>query len=63
MCGLPFPTALSAEHEAGKTRYIQYIEATFTTRAMANPALRLLGPVLRGAVGEFLFVTFLNRTD
>ncbi len=63
VCGLPFPAALSADHETGKTRYVQYVDATFTTRAMANPTLGLLGPILRGVVGEFLVVTFLNRTD
>jgi hypothetical protein len=45
-----------------KLRYIQYTDGTFTTPALANPALGILGPVLRGVVGEFLVVTFLNRT-
>ena len=31
-------------------------------RALPHPTLGLVGPVLRGGVGEFLAVTFLHRT-
>ncbi len=62
VCGLPLPPAVVANRTREKLRYIAYTDATFTTRLIQNPALGLLGPVLRGVVGEFLAVTFLNRT-
>ena len=46
-----------------KLRYSQYTDATFTVKAPENPSLGILGPVLRGVVGDYLAVTFLNRTD
>jgi hypothetical protein len=42
-------------------RYVQYTDATFSTKLFQNPRLGIMGPVLRGVVGEFLAVTFLNR--
>ncbi len=63
VCGLPLPAALLANRATGKTRYVHYTDASFGARAFAEPALGILGPVLRGVVGEFLVVTFLNRTD
>jgi FtsP/CotA-like multicopper oxidase with cupredoxin domain len=62
VCGLVLPPALVAHAVREKLRYIQYTDATFTTRVPQNPSLGLLGPVLRGVVGEFLAVTFFNRT-
>lgn len=63
MCGKPLPPPLVANRRAGKLRYIQYTDATFTTKMFPNPRLGILGPVLRGVVGDFLAVTFLNRTS
>lgn len=63
VCGLQLPPPLLRERKAGKVRYVQYTDATFTAQVIAQRSLGLLGPVLRGVVGEFLVVTFLNRTD
>lgn len=62
MCGFTFPPAVVANLSRTKLRYFQYTDATFTVRALTNPALGVLGPVLRGVVGEYLAITFLNRT-
>jgi len=47
-----------------RARYIEYTDATFTTkkpRAAEWEHLGILGPVIRGQVGDILQVTFLNR--
>jgi hypothetical protein len=45
-----------------KTRYIEYTDDSFTT-SKAQPAwLGLLGPVIRGEVGDTIYVHFLNRS-
>jgi hypothetical protein len=45
-----------------KTRYIEYTDDSFTT-SKAQPAwLGLLGPVIRGDVGDTIYVHFLNRS-
>jgi manganese oxidase len=62
ICGGPLPPPVAAERKSGKLRYVQYTDATFTARVIPNPALGILGPVLRGVVGDYLAVTFLNRT-
>jgi FtsP/CotA-like multicopper oxidase with cupredoxin domain len=58
---LPLPPDLLARPTASKVRYVQYTDATFTCRALDTPRLGIVGPVLRGVVGEYLAVTFLNR--
>ncbi len=63
ICGLPLPSPVVRNRKAGKLRYVQYTDATFTTRAIPERSLGIMGPALRGVVGEFLAVTFLNRTD
>lgn len=63
VCGNPLPPPVARERKAGKLRYVQYTDATFTARVIPNRSLGIMGPVLRGVVGEFLVVTFLNRTD
>jgi hypothetical protein len=63
MCGRPLSPAVEASRVASKLRYHQYTDATFRARAMPTHSLGILGPVLRGVVGDFLVVTFLNRTD
>ena len=63
VCGMPLPPTLTRNPKAGKLRYVQYTDATFTAKAIRNPALGIMGPVLRGVVGETLAVTFLNRTS
>lgn len=46
-----------------KVRYVQYTDSTFTTRVEQPPWLGILGPILRGVVGDTLKVTFRNATD
>lgn len=54
----PFGDQLTYE----KVRYIQYTDATFTTPVPQPSWLGILGPVIRGVVGDTLKVTFLNRS-
>ncbi len=62
ICGMtPSPDVIS-RHVIGKVRYFQYTDATFTERVPETPRLGILGPVLRGVVGDYLEITFLNRT-
>lgn len=63
ICGTPLPPSAASNHErVSKLRYVQYTDATFTARMLPTPRLGIMGPVLRGVVGETLAVTFLNRT-
>lgn len=61
VCGKPLPPPVLIQRQVGKIRYVQYTDATFTTKVFQNPRLGILGSVLRGLAGEFLAVTFLNR--
>ncbi|MES2693410.1 MAG: multicopper oxidase domain-containing protein [Verrucomicrobiota bacterium] len=63
LCGGPLPPQVARQRKSGKLRYVQYTDATFTTRVLPTRSLGILGPMLRGVVGEFLAVTFFNRTD
>lgn len=63
VCGRPFPPTLEKERTSSKTRYVQYTDETFETKVRETPSLGIMGPVLRGQVGDFLAVTFLNRTQ
>jgi FtsP/CotA-like multicopper oxidase with cupredoxin domain len=46
-----------------KYHYVQYTDDTFKTPVKQPPWLGILGPIIRGVVGDTLEVTFLNRTD
>jgi len=61
VCGMPLPPEVVLQHKVWKVRYFQYTDATFTQRVPQASRLGILGPVLRGVVGEYLAVTFLNR--
>jgi FtsP/CotA-like multicopper oxidase with cupredoxin domain len=62
ICGMvPSPNVLGY-HRVRKARYVQYTDATFTQAVPEQPRLGILGPALRGVVGEYLEITFLNRT-
>lgn len=63
MCGGALTPDYQRERQSGKVRYFQYTDATFATKVVETPSLGILGPVMRGMVGEFLVVTFLNRTS
>jgi FtsP/CotA-like multicopper oxidase with cupredoxin domain len=63
ICGKPFPPTFAGRRRGGKIRYIQYTDESFQAKIIETPRLGLLGPVLRGVVGDYLAVTFLNRTS
>lgn len=63
VCGKPLPPPLEGHQRVGKVRYVQHTDATFASRVFDTERLGILGPVLRGVVGETLAVTFLNRTS
>ncbi len=60
---LPLPPDLEERPSAAKVRYVEYTDATFATRVLDIPRLGITGPVLRGVTGEYLSVTFLNKSD
>jgi manganese oxidase len=62
ICGMTPSPIIQAAHLARKARYFQYTDATFKTRVPQLPRLGILGPILRGVVGDYLEITFLNRT-
>jgi hypothetical protein len=61
VCGMPLPVDIVLQHKIWKVRYFQYTDGTFTKRVPQPARLGILGPVLRGMVGDYLEVTFLNR--
>jgi manganese oxidase len=61
VCGMPLTPDVLQKHSVWKARFFQYTDGTFTKRAPETSRLGILGPVLRGVVGEYLAVTFLNR--
>lgn len=64
LCSAGRPPYLDeANRRVMKMRYVQYTDASFTTKCLPVPRLGILGPVLRGVVGDYLKVTFLNRTS
>ncbi|HEY2082330.1 MAG TPA: hypothetical protein VGI88_06055, partial [Verrucomicrobiae bacterium] len=62
ICGMTPSANVLAWHLVRKARYFQYTDGTFTQRVPQASRLGILGPVLRGVVGEYLEITFLNRT-
>lgn len=62
ICGMTPSANVLAWHLVRKARYIQYTDGTFTQRVPQDPRLGILGPTLRGVVGDYLVITFLNRT-
>jgi hypothetical protein len=63
ICGEPLRSPLKENRKAVKYRYFAYTDSTFTAKVKSEPSLGILGPVLRGVVGDYLAVTFLNRTS
>ena len=64
ICGaVPTTPQREVSTRARKLRYVQYTDDTFTTRVSKDLRLGIVGPVLRGVVGEYLAVTFLNRSE
>ncbi len=62
ICGMTPSADVLAKHLVRKVRYFQYTDASFTQRVQQSPRLGILGPVLRGVVGDYLEITFFNRT-
>jgi len=63
ICGEPLRSPLNENRKAVKYRYFAYTDSTFSAKVKSEPNLGILGPVLRGVVGDYLVVTFLNRTS
>ncbi|MCI0744030.1 MAG: multicopper oxidase domain-containing protein [Verrucomicrobia subdivision 3 bacterium] len=63
ICGQPVPPPILTRRRGSKIRYVEYLDESFSTRAFPERRLGIMGPVLRGVVGDFLVVTFLNRTS
>jgi hypothetical protein len=61
VCGLPLTPSVIQRHNVWKVRYFQYNDGSFTKRVPQLSRLGILGPVLRGVVGQYLEVTFLNN--
>lgn len=57
---IPQPWTLRLEWP--KTRFIEYTDATFSTRKPQPEWLGILGPIIRGEVGDEIVVEFLNRS-
>ncbi len=62
ICGMTPAPNVQALHLVRKARYFQYTDGTFKQRVPQPSRLGILGPVLRGVVGEYIEITFLNRT-
>ena len=60
---MPLSPAVVAQRKNSKLRYVQYSDQTFQTRLIQPPRLGIMGPVLRGVVGDYLVITFLNRAN
>ncbi len=63
VCGKTPPPQVMAKRAGERLRYVEYTDARFDARMLPNERLGILGPVLRGVGGDFIVVTFLNRSD
>src|SRR5205085_3754665 len=43
VCGRPLPPPVLLQRHVGKMRYVQYTDASFTTKVFQNPRLGILG--------------------
>ena len=62
VCGKVFPPTLLLNRVSWKIRYVQYADPNFSARVLPSDRLGIMGPVLRGVAGEYIAVTFLNRS-
>ena len=60
--GHPIPQPWAKQTKWQKIRYIEYTDATFTVRKPQPEWLGILGPIIRGEVGDTIIVDFLNRS-
>jgi hypothetical protein len=58
---IPYPW--TSKTLGAKTRYIEYTDATFSTRKPQPDWLGILGPVIHAEVGDTILVAFLNRSQ
>jgi FtsP/CotA-like multicopper oxidase with cupredoxin domain len=59
--GRQIPLPWAGRTQWNKTRYIEYTDGTFSVRKPQPDWLGILGPVIRGQVGDTIVVDFLNR--
>jgi hypothetical protein len=55
------PRPWTSQTRWAKTRFIEYTDATFSTRKPQPPWLGILGPVIRAEVGDSIVIDFVNR--
>jgi hypothetical protein len=60
--GRPLPEPWTQRTKWPKTRFFEYTDATFSVRKPQPEWLGILGPVIRGEVGDEIVVDFYNRT-
>jgi hypothetical protein len=60
--GRPIPQPWAKQTKWPKTRYIEYADATFKVRKPQPEWLGIMGPIIRGEVGDEIVVDFLNRS-
>jgi hypothetical protein len=63
MHGGVIPQPWTTQTRWPKTRYIEYTDATFSTRKPQPEWLGILGPVIRAEVGDTILVDFINRSQ
>ena len=61
--GGQIPAPWTKYHVWSKTRYVEYTDATYSTRKPQPEWLGVLGPVIRAEVGDTILVHFRNRAD
>jgi manganese oxidase len=59
----PVPTPWQRYTKWPMVRYIEYTDATFTTKKTQPAWIGMLGPVIRAVVGDTIKVHFRNRSD
>ncbi len=57
------PTPWGNQTVYEKVRYIEYVDASFTTKKTQPEWLGILGPIIRGVPGDTIQVVFRNNTD
>ncbi len=61
--GGPIPEPWTRYTKWNKVRYIEYTDGTFSAKKAQPAWLGVLGPIVRGEVGDTIVVHFLNRAD
>ncbi len=59
----PLPEPWRDNHRFPVTRFVQYANASFTTRVLQPEWLGILGPILRAEVGDEIRVRLCNRSQ